>query len=813
MYKFLKNLLCLLLILFAFSACRKKALDDFYGRPASLAQPLYQVMQSKGNFTNFLACVDKAGYTSTLSTAGYWTLFAPNDDAFKKYFTAHGITSVAQIDVATATSIVTYSLVYSGYTSLASGNISGATLDLVQPVVSAVTTSGGSAFVTTGPAFKRKTVYHEGVYQDTVPNFTNYGALAGKKIAMIAANRNGAYDYKDFNNKYIPYFTQYYFNALGLSAYDYNYFYPNTTFTNSEDKFNVLDGNVVNANIVCENGVMHEINTVPVPPPSLEKYLYTHSDYSHFYQFIQRWGNLVSYNPDANATHLNTVATGSTDPVYVKQYSSLLAYSLANENFLSFAGGSLDPQGNGWTMFAPNNTAFDAYVKNVLLEHYSSVSVLPQAVIVDFINAHLAQNTIWPSKFNLSTNLNYNKENPRFDPNADVVDKSICSNGLFYGTSKVQATNVFSTVFGRPYLDPAYSMMTRELSFFNYRINLANPTFKYTLLMVPDVTLMKMGFDVNLTLQSANPAQSGITYNGSSGSTADNTLLRVLNLGIYLTPNNELNNVVKSGIYASAGLGGWVPEYVKYANNQFIAAGNQDYGTAFIVNPNYVTTSNGIVYYPASTNNTTLTYTSVTNSVGQDIYNKGQIAPVNGVGGDPYYYFYKYLSGSLLWNATTKAIQGIDIGTDYTVFIPSNAAMLDAVNNGWLPGTGTGSVKTPNFAPTSTAEVNLVVNFIKYHILKGIQVVPDGKKTGSFATELFNSDGSGVSLNINNPTPNATTGVTSTTITDGQGRVANVGQPATATLADHVVIQSIDTYLQYLDYTTVSAANPNPTKY
>ena len=813
MYKFLKNLLCLLLILFAFSACRKQALDDFYGRPASLAQPLYQVMQAKGNFTNFLACVDKSGYTSTLSTAGYWTLFAPNDDAFKKYFTTHGITSVSQIDVPTATAIVTYSLVYSGYTSLSSGNVSGATLDVIQPVVSAVTTTGGSVFVTNGPAFKRKTVYHEGVYQDTVPNFTNYGALAGKKVNIIASNRNGAFDYKDFNNKYIPYFTQYYFSSMGLSAYDYNYFYPGTTFTNSEDKFNVLDGNVVNANIVCENGVMHEINTVPVPLPSLEKYLYTNSNYSHFYQFIQRWGGLVTYSSDVNATHLNTVATGSTDPVYVRLYSSLLAYSLANENFLQFGGGTLDPQGNGWTMFAPNNTAFDAYVKNVLLEHYSSVSVLPQSIIADFINAHLAQNTIWPSKFNLSTNLNYNKENPRFDPNVDVVDKSVCSNGLFYGTSKVQATNVFSTVFGRPYLDPAYSMMTRELSFFNYKINLANPAFKFTLLMVPDVTLMKMGFNVNPVLQSANPAQSGITYTapgGTStvtGSVADNTLLRVLNLGTYYTPNNELNNVVTSGIYATAGLGGMAPEYVKYANNQFVAAGNQDYGGAFVVNPNYVTTSNGIVYYPASTNNTTLAYTSVTNSVGQDIFNKGQIPPINGVGGDPYYYFYRFLSGSLLWNSTTKAIQGIDVGTDYTVFIPTNAAILDAVNNGWLPGTGTGAVKTPNFAPTSTADVNLVVNFIKYHILKGITVAPDGKKTGAFATELFNSDGSGVSLSITNTTASAMT------ITDGQGRVANVGLPATATLADHVVIQSIDTYLQYLDYTSVSAANPNPTKY
>jgi len=811
MYKFLKNLLCLLVVMFAFSACRKQALDDFYGRPASLAQPVYQVMQQRGNFTNFLALVDKAGYTSTLSSAGYWTLFAPNDDAFKKYFTAHSITSVSQIDVPTATAIVTYAMVYSGYVSISNGNLSGASIDFIQPISAGYTTTGTSVFFTNGVAFKRKTVYHEGVYQDTIPNFTNFGTLAGKKVSMIANDRNIAYDYKDFNNKYIPYFT----HTYNVGAADYNYFFPGVTYTDSEANFNVLNGNVVNANIVCENGILDEINTVPVPLPSLEKTLYTNSNYSHFYQFIQRYGNLVTYVLDPNATHVYNVNTGSTDPVYVKQYSSLLAYSFGNENFVLQGGGTLDPQGNGWTMFAPNNAAFDAYVKNVLLEHYSSVSLLPQSIILDFINAHLAQTTIWPSQFNLSTNLNFNKELIRINPNTDVQDKIICSNGLFYGTTKVQATNVFTTVFGRPYLDPAYSMMTKELTYYNYKISLANPNFKYTLLMVPDATLIKAGFGVNAALQGANPAQTGLTLNGSSGATADNTLLRILNLGIYSTPNNELSDVNSSSIYATVGLGGYAPEYVKFANNTIIAAGNQETGTAVSVNPTYVTASNGIVYYPTSTNTALLIPSTATpsatspTSYGQDIFNKAQVAPVNGVGGDPYYYFFKFLSSANIptWNAAAKSIQGIDVGSDYTIFIPTNAAILDAVNNGWLPGTGTGSVKTPNFLPTTTADVNLVVNFIKYHILKGIQVVPDGKKTGAFTTQLFNSDGSAVSVNINNVTKN------SMTIIDGQGRVANVGQPASALLADHVVIQTIDTYLQYYDYTSVSAANPNPTKY
>src|SRR5476651_184760 len=103
MYKFQKNLFCLLLVLSVFSSCKKKAFDEHYERPATLAPPIYQVLQARGNFTNFLACADKAGYKDILNSQGYWTLFAPNDAAFAKFFAdpanvAKGITSLDKID-------------------------------------------------------------------------------------------------------------------------------------------------------------------------------------------------------------------------------------------------------------------------------------------------------------------------------------------------------------------------------------------------------------------------------------------------------------------------------------------------------------------------------------------------------------------------------------------------------------------------------------------------------------------------------------------------------------------------------------------
>src|SRR5690606_40793793 len=59
--------------------CRKEAFDAYYGRPKGLASPIYQQLDSMGDFTYFLSCIEKAGYRNTLGSASSWTVFAPTD--------------------------------------------------------------------------------------------------------------------------------------------------------------------------------------------------------------------------------------------------------------------------------------------------------------------------------------------------------------------------------------------------------------------------------------------------------------------------------------------------------------------------------------------------------------------------------------------------------------------------------------------------------------------------------------------------------------------------------------------------------------
>src|SRR5690349_14133683 len=89
--------------------------------------------------------------------------------------------------------------------------------------------------------------------------------------------------------KYIPYFADGYMASKGLTAADYNFFYPNTPYTG----FNVVDAIVTESDIAAENGVIHVVNKVITTLPSLDEYLASNPNYSEFRKLIDKF--LVTY--------------------------------------------------------------------------------------------------------------------------------------------------------------------------------------------------------------------------------------------------------------------------------------------------------------------------------------------------------------------------------------------------------------------------------------------------------------------------------------------------------------------------------------
>ncbi|HSC55483.1 MAG TPA: fasciclin domain-containing protein [Phnomibacter sp.] len=722
--------------------CRKKELDEFYGRPETLEQPIYQVLSAKGNFKHLLATIDKSGYKSTMAAAGYWTLFAPTDSAFQVYFKENNISGVEAMDSTQCRNIITYCLVYNAFNTTTLNDYQSSRVGWVP-----------------NTAFRRRTASYTGVYSTT--------NTSGAAIKAISSNRNnnGAQYWveADNNNKHLPYFTTEYFSGKSLTAYDYNYFYPNATYTG----LNVADAVIQQSNIAAENGMIHVVNKVITSLPSIDQYIGSNTKYSLFKQLLDKF--LVQYVLNQTATKNYGIVSGSTDNVYTKVYSASLAFSPNNENFLKLEDN--DAQNDSYSIFVPENTALDTYIRTVLLEHYPSLDALPVSVIYDFINAHMWKTVVWPSKF--ATTFNSVGEEARFNPATDVIDKKVLSNGMFYGTNKVQDANVFSSVYGKAYLDPNYSMMTSLLNI-ELKYQVSNIRQKYTMFLISNKALNDAGYFADPSVSNVINEQWRYKPGGGAaditGSSALVRLQRILNM--HVIPERDLTSIAADGVAMS-----YSGEFVRYKNNTVVCAGNEDLGNV----ANVIKTStakNGTVYYLDKI----LQFSERT--IGKEF------ETIAATASSPYYNFYQYLKNSTIYNATTGEINAVASGSFYTFFVPDNAAIVAAVNAGYLPGTGTAPNMVPNFNPTTPADKDKVIAFIYYHILNKRNIGTDGVESGTFETLYKFDNGDPSTIFVNNTTPNVMS------LNDMMGRLANVTYANSNNLANRITLHSINNYLR-----------------
>ena len=716
-------LLCCVISLFS---CRKKTWDEYYGRPDDLAHPIYQVLEERGNFTHFLKCIDKSGYKSSLGAGGYWTCFAPNDAAFEKYFKDKGISGDEGIDSATAQRIVKYALVYNAYRKDDLGSYQQ------------------SAGADTTGAFKRKTAYYKWVYKE------------GDSL-VLSANRNGTYVEADNNNKYLPYFMDKYFSFHNLTASDYNFFYPNVEYSG----FNVAGAVVVNSDIPAENGLIDEVDAVTDPLPNLEDYLRSNPQYSEFWRLLQM---VASYTSNANITQRNYALSGKSDSVFIKFYDADNQYGLAfspnNENYLL---ANTDGQSDGYGMVVPTNDALRPYEAEIL-KYYKTFEAAPIEVLLELLNAHMWTNSPWPSQ--LLTAANYSQEFPTFTL-SNVVDKAVCSNGFFYGINTVQRANAFRTVYGKAFLDPDYTLMTRALNS-DIKFSLINPDLRFTMAMISNKVLTDAGFSYS-TERSAWAYQApGGTI--SYGNLPTARLNRILAQSVFLTRNGEMDDLSGEGVVES-----WNGEYVRYKNNTLFASGNMDNGTVVHVTKKE-STDNGTVLYTDGL----LTYSEV--ALGGHL---GRLAV-----SDPSHYshFFNYLIHSQVWSNSDSTILGTNVGNPYTVFVPTNAAIEDAVKAGILPGDVT--TGAPNFAPTDLIGQQNVTSFIQYSVLNKNMLATDGKKSGNYLTLLSRLDGTPTAINVQNS-------VTGMTLKGFNNDVAYLNLAQSNVLCDMATIHSITKVLDF----------------
>ena len=713
MRKSLKIPVLLSLVLLLLVRCTNDK-DAYFARPGWLEPPIYEVLQKQGHFTNYLKCVDRTMYASTLKSSGLSTVFAPNDDAFTKYL---GGKSISDLPDSLVNQIVAYSIISNNYS-----------YDHLSDVL-----SGGWDTIT---SIRKRTSYYKPIYQ------MNYN---GNNVWIYDWPSSVTYigTVVEPNYKYVPLYLSKVFEksrTAGQAAADYGMFYS-TPYTGN----NVQSASIVTKDLVAQNGVVHEVDQVLEPLPNLEKVL-DDPDYSAFKDLINIKGStgdpyfVTYFYSDVLTKLFNTAMPDKNiNAVYGKYYSGL-PFTLSGERY----GTNLkDAEKGGFTMFAPNNAAVQKFYNDKLKAYYpNGIQTVPVTVLSYFLNAQMIDQLVWPGDFKNSMNSLGEFFNGKGAKGADF-DKSKytkmapASNGLFYGSSDYIKSRYFETVFTEILLNPAYNLLnTAFTTYFNstlkeelLKCELNGYTQEnYTVLLPSDAQLQADGFSWSWI--SGSNAYGFL--NSNSGSTLGSfdvaaRMQRLVRSHIFKRlKNDQVNCAITSFTtdpsFATA-YGGYsyaVNEYgdmIRYKDGKIQMLGNYDENDWVTATP-YKTFLNGQVFkidklLQYSRRNLAPTEPEKYTTQALFIYLQNMASTNSNIST-----FVSYLT-QCLKGSDSNDLAGISADMTLTFFMPSNAAMTKAVKNGDLP----------TYSLVSSGDVaarQKATKFILYHILNGKEYVDDG---------------------------------------------------------------------------------------
>lgn len=682
--------------------------DSYYDRPNWLEKPIYDVLKEKGNFTMYLEAVDRTLYSSVLKGSGNYTVFAPNDDAFKKFLAEKGYASVEAVPTDELTKIIGYSLVYNKFEAEHLGDA----------LVSKVWEKGTS--------IKKRTSYYGTLYKEAINGVEQWVANGYTDASAVQNN---------YYYKYLPIYTASYFGANGLTSDDYTAFYPGSTYIG----LNVQGGCVVNSDMYAENGIIHEVDVVNYPLPNLDESLKNDDNGTAFRNILETKvaGSYLFVDwveaPLTTEVYKKLYPDRNISTVYLKSYNSLPF----NPNYELYSGALGTTEQDGYTYFIPTNESVEDFTTELKERtRVNDLSSLSKNVLSYFLNAHMVNGIVWPSKFKTAMNANGEFVNGQGGSGGDfsesgVTKSTFASNGVKYNIDHVIKSKYFNTVYSEILLNPDYKM-----AYYAYTKYFANSVVEellkspitgyleenYTILLPSDELLKADGYTYDENTNTfSNSAKLGSSMN------ADDRLKRLLQMCVFKRIKNEEVNTEIANFEGSPSLGydgyGYAVnnygDMIRFKGNKIQAVGNILDGdevtttelTGFAYNNGRVFGVDKMLQFSPRTTKSTVAegwedqtmYAFLTKYVADNPDGK---------------LFKDYLDKLTLYSTTDQTISGISKAGFYTVLVPTQAAIEEAVASGLLPA----------LADVLTTDNNQAkaYNFIMTHFLSGVVIPDDG---------------------------------------------------------------------------------------
>jgi uncharacterized surface protein with fasciclin (FAS1) repeats len=665
--------------------------QERYQTPPWLGGSSIETLEERGNYTTFLALMEKANYTEPISKQ-LFTLFVPDDAAFAEYFKSAGISSVNDLTKDEAVQLFTlhilrnprsrFQLIY----EWAWGELQG-------------------------PKGEYASLFHRKVSPSTSTPYSEVVKYyppdkVGQELLIYTGVKN------------IPLFTEEFFFDFGGApdGSDYLFMYPGSTwkkgYTEDLKGMNWHNAQVIPNPLIPEelevrtaSGFIYFLDRVVPPMPSIEEYMRAHPEkYGVYYDILQRFAQYEGRRVDEQ----NRIQ-------FRKSYDQL--FDLAEERGPS-TNTAVPPQ-NMWSAILPPNDVLQNYLDNTVLKYYSSIDSVPRVTLFYILQTQLSPRMVLYSHFDKTY---YNAFGDAMNINkADIVSGYMTSNGPIYESKTVLEPNVFTCVPGILFIDKNYSTLLYALNEANMLSTLSNPDVDVTLFATTNQKLDEYGIRYNST-------NSVIEFR----SPADGKWNRMNNQDLVYFAQDQ---IYKGNLSDFSGEGGFAEttsqNYIKYSNNMVGTGENQAKGIYGGVTEVIENERNG--YLVKIDNPIMSRYV-----MGQYLTEDKDVSM-----------FTKFLTDSRLLDTryrdpiTKEVIPNLKFlaaAKLWTGFIPTNEAMEKAIAEGIIP----------EKYPKTTEGKDSVNNWIMYHFVKDDVVFDDGMKSGNFKTNFTyrNEEGQNTSSTI-----------------------------------------------------------------
>ncbi|HKJ79407.1 MAG TPA: fasciclin domain-containing protein, partial [Prolixibacteraceae bacterium] len=347
--------------------------QDPYAEPPWLGGSSIETLEERGNYTIFLKLMEKANYKEPISKQ-LFTLFVPNDEAFREYFNSAGINSVEDLSKEEAVNLFTLHVLRNPRSRIqlvyeyAWGEFQGPDQGRLGEYAS---------------LFHRKPTPSTSIpYRETIKYLPG---RVGEEVLIYTGEKN------------VPLFSEEFFYDYGGASdgSDYLFMYPDSKWKEGYapdlKALNWHNAMVIpNPEIPEElevrtaSGFIYFIDRVVPPMPSIEEYMRDNPDkFGLYYDILQRF-----------ATYGNARSDEQNRVLLQKGYE--MVFNLAEERGTS-TNTAVPPQ-NMWSAFLPTNETLQKYLDDTVLKNYSSLDSVPRVTLFYILQTQLSRTMVLKSK-------------------------------------------------------------------------------------------------------------------------------------------------------------------------------------------------------------------------------------------------------------------------------------------------------------------------------------------------------------------------------------------------------------------------------